>query len=70
MVASPKLIVKTPLPCLMPYVSHYWLSLDNQDAVYTALPDGAVDIVVKIQEASALAWVYGTTTRATRIALD
>jgi AraC-like DNA-binding protein len=69
-VVSPQFIAMAPSPCLVPYVSHYWLGLNNEDASYAALPDGAVDVVIKIQECSARSWVYGTTTHATTIALD
>jgi AraC-like DNA-binding protein len=69
-VLSPQFIVMTPSSCLTPYVSHYWLGLNNQDTAYDVLPDGAVDVVIKIQEASECSWVYGTTTQSTTIALD
>jgi AraC-like DNA-binding protein len=50
------------------YVSHYWLSLSNDAPVYTALPDGCVDIVLEVARDDYGAWIYGSTTRPTEIA--
>jgi AraC-like DNA-binding protein len=50
------------------YVSHYWLSLSNDAPVYTALPDGCVDVVLEIGRDDYGAWIYGSTTRPTKIA--
>jgi AraC-like DNA-binding protein len=69
-VVNSQFFVKAPAPSLLPYVSQYWLSLRNEDSTYSALPDGAVDIVVKIQDKSISSWVYGTTTRSTTILID
>jgi AraC-like DNA-binding protein len=49
------------------YVSHYWLSLNNDAPVYTALPDGCVDLVLEVARDYG-AWIYGSTTRPTEIA--
>jgi AraC-like DNA-binding protein len=54
-----------PLAC---YVSHYWLSLNNDAPVYTALPDGCVDLVLEVTPDGYGAWIYGSTTRPTEIA--
>lgn len=50
------------------YVSHYWLSLGNEAPLYTALPDGCVDVVVEVGSHDYGAWIYGSTTRPTEIA--
>src|SRR5688572_9904158 len=50
------------------YVSHYWLSLNNDAPRYTALPDGCVDLVVEVAPKNHGAWIYGSTTRPTDIA--
>src|SRR5688500_15394956 len=50
------------------YVSHYWLSLSNDAPVYTALPDGCVDLVLEVAQDDYGAWIYGSTTRPTGIA--
>ncbi len=68
--AKPQFFLKRPSTCLTPYVSHFWLSLNNQATEHIILPDGAVDIVIKIKGSNALTSVYGTTTQATAIALD
>lgn len=54
-----------PLSC---YVSHYWLSLSNDSPVYTALPDGCVDLVLAVTPDDYGAWIYGSTTRPTDVA--
>lgn len=46
-VASP-LRVSLPFEPLRPYISHYWLSIDNTDDNYSILPDGSVDLVVVV----------------------
>jgi AraC-like DNA-binding protein len=50
------------------YVSHYWLSLNSDAPVYTALPDGCVDLVLEVAGQDYGAWIYGSTTRPTDIA--
>lgn len=50
------------------YVSHYWVSLSNDSPVYTALPDGCVDLVLEVTPNEYGAWIYGSTTRPTDIA--
>lgn len=58
----------TPRGPLSRYVRHYWLSLNNDAPVYTALPDGCVDLVVNVAPDGHGAWIYGSTTRPTDIA--
>jgi AraC-like DNA-binding protein len=69
-VSTPQFVVATPVQELRPYISHYWLSLDNRESTYAALPDGAVDIVVKTTPAVVRCYLYGTTTERTDIALE
>ena len=59
-----------PSPALQPYVSHYWLGMNNTATTYTALPDGAVDIVIQSNESETLGSVYGTTTSSTDISIQ
>lgn len=58
----------SPRGPLSRYVSHYWLSLNNDAPVYTALPDGCVDLVLEVTPSDHGAWIYGSTTRPTGIA--
>jgi AraC-like DNA-binding protein len=58
----------SPRGPLSRYVSHYWLSLSNDSPVYTALPDGCVDLVLEVTGDDYGAWIYGTTTHPTDIA--
>jgi AraC-like DNA-binding protein len=59
-----------PAPALRPYVSHYWLSLDNRDASCAVTPDGAVDLVAVAGRSAVRVDLFGTTTRRTALALD
>ncbi|MEO0491114.1 MAG: AraC family transcriptional regulator [Cyanobacteria bacterium J06659_2] len=59
----------TPSLSLRDFISHYWLSLDNPDTTYVALPDGAVDLVIQVNGASVGSWIYGTTTARVDITL-
>jgi AraC-like DNA-binding protein len=70
MASSEPLLVALPAPRLRPYVSHYWLSRHNREDSQTVLPDGAVDLVLAGDGASAQAWVYGTTTARQSVALE
>lgn len=58
----------SPRGPLSRYVNHYWLSLSNDSPVYTALPDGCVDLVLEVMADDYAAWIYGSTTRPTDIA--
>jgi AraC-like DNA-binding protein len=57
----------SPRGPLSRYVNHYWVSLSNDSPVYTALPDGCVDLVVEVTRNDHGAWIYGSTTRPTEI---
>lgn len=58
----------SPRGPLSRYISHYWLSLSNDAPVYTALPDGCVDLVIEVARDDYDAWIYGSTTQPTEIA--
>ncbi|HAO31939.1 MAG TPA: hypothetical protein DCQ84_03160 [Candidatus Competibacteraceae bacterium] len=66
----------SPLNCSRPtmalrrLVGHYWASAGGANAVYPALPDGAVDLVIEILPSSFQSWLYGTTTVRTIFPLD
>lgn len=55
---------------LRAFVSHYWLRAGGENAVFPAMPDGAVDLVIEILPASFQSWIYGTTTTRTDFPLD
>lgn len=58
-----------PSGALSRHISQYWLSLDNSAPIYTALPDGCVDLVFEVADGDCHARVYGSTTRPTDIGL-
>ncbi len=66
----PKLIVVLPSQLLRGFISHYWMSLDNPDAAYSILPDGAVDLVINQSGTSTQSWAYGTSTSKSVVALE
>ncbi len=55
---------------MRPYISHYWLSLDNRDESHTIAPDGAVDVVVVVGSATCRVDAYGTTTTTAKVPLE
>jgi AraC-like DNA-binding protein len=62
-------IMVAPSDRLRRFVSHYWLSRNNSESTYVALPDGSVDIVIEASSVAARSWVYGSTTARTEIPL-
>lgn len=60
--------VRRPAAGLARFVSQYWLGLNNSAPIYTALPDGCVDLVLEISADRCRSWAYGSTTRPTAIA--
>jgi AraC-like DNA-binding protein len=62
--------VALPAAPLRPYISHYWLSLDNSDETYSVSPDGAVDIVAVVGAAGYRLDAFGTTTKRSKLQLD
>jgi AraC-like DNA-binding protein len=59
-----------PSTPLLPFVSHYWLSLHSTESRHAVLPDGAVDLVIEVRGASGVDLVYGTTTTRTDVAVE
>ncbi len=59
-----------PAAPLRPYISHYWLALDNRDDSFAVHPDGAVDVVAVIGPSSYRLCVFGTTTQCTEVPLE
>jgi len=62
--------ISLPAEPLRPYISHYWLSLNNKDKSYAITPDGAVDVVVVIGSAMSRLDAFGTTTTRAEVQLD
>ncbi|WP_018690845.1 AraC family transcriptional regulator [Algicola sagamiensis] len=58
-----------PTPILRPFVDCYWLSFGSECIQFDALPDGAIDIVYHASPWASNTWIYGTTTRSTKIQL-
>ena len=67
---SPLLKGSRPATALRAWVGHYWTRAGGADAVYPALPDGAVDLVIEMLPGSVQSWIYGTTTARTAFPLD
>lgn len=57
-----------PATSLAPYVQHYWVGSDVPDPAVTILPDGCVDVVLEVTGTDSCAWVFGSTTRPTKVA--
>lgn len=57
------MVIAAPALELQPYISYYWLSLDNGAERYAIAPDGAVDVVAVIGAGSFSVDVFGTTTK-------
>jgi AraC-like DNA-binding protein len=64
------LSTRRPSERLRGFVSHYWLSLDNAQSAQAVLPDGEVDVVLKVLGNAVDVSVYGTTTRPVEVALE
>lgn len=62
--------VSLPAAPLQPYISHYWLSLKNNDESYPITPDGAVDVIVVFGGGSFRVDAFGTTTKRSEIQLE
>lgn len=67
---SQKVLVFLPTAPLRPFISHYWLSLDNSDESYSIAPDGAVDVVVVVGAGTCRVDAFGTTTKRTKVQLE
>lgn len=64
------MLLSLPSPSLRDYVSHYWLSRNNPDVLHSVLPDGAVDLVLKVGAGTCSDSVYGTSTARQDLSLD
>lgn len=64
------ILISIPAAPLRPYISHYWLSLDNIDESYSIAPDGAVDVVVVVGASTRRVDAFGTTTKRSEVQLD
>lgn len=65
-----QIFVSLPVAPLRPYISHYWLSLNNKDKSYAITPDGVVDVVVVIGSATSRLDAFGTTTTRAEVQLE
>ena len=45
------------------YIRHYFLSRDNSQEIFSALPDGAVDLVIRVDGRTSQDLVYGSSTQ-------
>jgi len=52
-----------PAPALRGLVSHYWLSLDGGAGGHTVLPDGCVDLVLRLEHGDGDWSAFGSSTR-------
>lgn len=68
--SSQSVQVSLPTGPLRSYISHYWLSLDNNDETYSIAPDGALDVVVVVGAATFRVDAFGTTTQRSELQLD
>lgn len=68
--STPPVHVSLPVAPLRPYISHYWLSLNNSDESFPVTPDGAVDVIVVVGGATSGVYAYGTTTKRTEVPLE
>lgn len=65
-----KPVVLAPVAALRNYVSHYWFCPGCPESIFTALPDGAVDVVFQIDATAMQSWAYGSPTRRMDIRLN
>jgi len=65
-----QLAISLPSAHLQDYVSHYWLSCNNTDEDHSVLPDGSVDIVIKVSGSGCQDLIYGSTTARNEIPLE
>ncbi|SEK25115.1 Helix-turn-helix domain-containing protein [Atopomonas hussainii] len=66
----PAVQLALPAAPLRPYISHYWLGLDNRDDTFAISPDGAVDVVLVIGPGDYRLRAFGTTTHCTEVPLE
>ncbi len=56
------IVFSLPSPRLRRYITHYWLSRNNQDLHCPILPDGTIDVVFNIGASGSINRVYGAVT--------
>lgn len=61
--AAQTLLYYPPAPALRGLVSHYWLSRDSGGGRHTVLPDGCVDLVLRLCDGDGAWQAFGTSTR-------
>lgn len=61
--AAPTLHCYPPAPALRRLVSHYWLSRDGGGDRHRVLPDGCVDLVLRLDDGDGAWQAFGTSTR-------
>lgn len=69
-VMEPQFFVFSPTVLLHPYISHYWLGLNSTGSDYPIIPDGSVDLVIRLDGHQLESRLYGTTTRRTDITVQ
>ncbi|MGB1257933.1 MAG: helix-turn-helix domain-containing protein [Thiolinea sp.] len=67
---QPEYYVFQPATILRPYISLYWLAKNTKHTSYPILPDGSIDVVIKINSTDLDSQLFGTTTRPTLIAIE
>ena len=59
-----------PAPSLRGLVSHYWLSRDGGGDRHRVLPDGCVDLVLRLRDGDGAWQAFGTSTRPLDVPVD
>ena len=59
-----------PAPALRGLVSHYWLSRDGGGDRHRVLPDGCVDLVLRLRDGDGEWQAFGTSTRPSDVPVD
>jgi len=59
-----------PSAPLADFISHYWLCRGNQDDTHAIVPDGSVDVVIRVSDRTSKCAVFGTATRRRSIQLE
>lgn len=68
--AAPALQCFPPAPALRGLVSHYWLSRGGGAGSHTVLPDGCVDLVLRLRDGAGAWQAFGTSTRPVLVPVD
>ena len=59
-----------PAPALRGLVSHYWLSRDGGGDRHRVLPDGCVDLVLRLRDGDGAWQAFGTSTRPSDVPVE